>query len=1154
MKRRTVGYWLAAFCFGAASLAAQGSTDQNRYDGSASDVSGAVEAVLDAARPWIGPGPTHKVVIDVSDRERLDRLRGTDAVVREIDYGAFFLFVVDEADFGGRDAFIAADFPVVDDIDLCHTHGRVLDTAHPEVLFDRESSDGMFPSTTRDLPPEAGLYLIAFVGPAKDEWLADLSMAGATIVTPIERVAYVVGLAPETAAAFSAYLADHDEVQYACAWHPIFRVSAPISREIARAPEQSAMVTVQLANIDGVADSIARLRNCAIELEPEFQVGPYVNVRAVLRLSDIRAVARDRCVFAIEPRSVRQRTDERQGQILAGAVAGANVAMPGYLAFLAQEGFGSAQFQTFSVNIVDDATTLAGHADLPAARIAFAQNPTGQTGRQGGHGHLNAHIVGGFNSQTGTLYEDAAGFNYGLGIAPFARVGTTAIFGQTPSTPTAWESAAFVNGARISSNSWGYSYAFSYDSSAQEYDFITRDARQSASGNQEMCVVFAAGNDGIAQDTIGSPATAKNVITVGASENDRPATTDGCGTGPTGANDVRDIIPFSSRGPVNKSGGDGRMKPDIVAPGTHIEAGVPQSNYDGSSICDKFYPPAQTLYGWSSGTSHSCPAVAGGAALVYQDFLNAGSRAPSPAMIKAWLMNSAEYMTGSGAADKLPSPSQGMGRMHLGRALDATTRKIVDQSRVFQSTGDLELYSLGIVDPSKPVRATLVWTDAPGPVTGAPWTNDLDLSISIAGQTYRGNVFGTSQSVAGGAADKKNNCESIFLPAGLSGNFVLTVKAAGISGDGVPGNVDMTDQDFALVVFNATDVSVPPISEFSGSPTLGVAPLAVTFNDLSTGIVNSWMWDFGDGQTSTAQNPTHVFSLPGSYTVQLTVTGPGGQKTTVKGNYVSAVAPSASKIYVSFTAGTTVPGIGSVADEDIVVFDPQTGSWAFYFDGSDVGLGATDLDAFTILPNGDVAMSIDSTTFNIPGLIGGPTGPTVTDADIVVFSPTMTGSTTAGMFTFFFDGSAVGLTSTTEDVDAVFIDATGGIHLSTKGIPTVPGLSGLADEDVLLFTPTSTGVLTAGSWALEFDGSDLSLTDSTNEDIDGIDFDAQGRLYFTCTGIVSVPGFSAQDEDVVRFSGTFGPATSGSLTLAVDLSMLGIAAAADIDGIFISND
>ncbi|MCP3919871.1 MAG: PKD domain-containing protein, partial [bacterium] len=86
-----------------------------------------------------------------------------------------------------------------------------------------------------------------------------------------------------------------------------------------------------------------------------------------------------------------------------------------------------------------------------------------------------------------------------------------------------------------------------------------------------------------------------------------------------------------------------------------------------------------------------------------------------------------------------------------------------------------------------------------------------------------------------------------------------------------------------------------PASEFSGSPTSGTAPLSVSFSDLSSGDVTSWSWDFGDGNTSTAQNPSNNYTLPGTYTVALTATGPGGNDTETKTDYVTvnAAAPAA---------------------------------------------------------------------------------------------------------------------------------------------------------------------------------------------------------------------------------------------------------------------
>jgi len=79
----------------------------------------------------------------------------------------------------------------------------------------------------------------------------------------------------------------------------------------------------------------------------------------------------------------------------------------------------------------------------------------------------------------------------------------------------------------------------------------------------------------------------------------------------------------------------------------------------------------------------------------------------------------------------------------------------------------------------------------------------------------------------------------------------------------------------------------PPVADFVGSPTSGTAPLSVQFTDQSTGNPTSWSWDFGDGGTSTAQNPTHVYQNPGTYTVTLTVSNADGSDTLVRTNYIT---------------------------------------------------------------------------------------------------------------------------------------------------------------------------------------------------------------------------------------------------------------------------
>ncbi len=1065
-----------------------------------------------------------------------------------VDYGGSVLFAVDMArggDAAATDPFADRSADLDDRIWL---NGRVLDGADPQQLLSTLTPAERF---EQHAPPDpsAGLYLIQFVGPLHEAW-EDLFVAlGGGFRQAIPSHAFIVSVDPARAVNLPV-VAALPFVRYVGGFEPGFRLEAEL-REGALSGDSVPRAVVVVLTYDGIeraARAVESLRDVGTNFVQAWSVGECVHVELDLSPRDALKLAARPDVLAIEPRGVRRLLDERQGRTMSGHVGPTGPLSPGYLAWLASKGFGAGQFGGFSVNVVDDARTIQGHPDLPTARVAFEFNPSGQGASNAGHGFLNAHIIAGFNSGTGAAFEDSGGFNYGLGIAPWAQVGATAIFGPGGGNATDWEDAAYRVDSRISNNSWGYVNASGgpvakYDSSAREFDVLVRDVRGDTTGNHELVVVFAAGNDGSGPNTVGAPATAKNIICVGASENWRSTGTDGCGITNSGADDIDDIIAFSSRGPVNLAGGDGRAKPDLMAPGTHIQAGVPQTNYVGGGTCDNYWPAGQTLYSWSSGTSHAAPAVAGAAALLRQRFLNQGLAAPSPAMTKAWLVNAATYLTGVGAGGTLPSPSQGMGRVDLGRAFDDVARLSVDQSVKFGATGASHVLNGSVADPSKPVRVTLVWTDAPGGLTGAPWVNNLDLTVQATGATYRGNVFSGATSISGGTADPKNNSESVFLPAGTTGPITVTVLGAGISGDGVPGDVDKSDQDFALVVYNVV-ANAPPIAAFGADITAGPAPLVVTFANATSGNVTGYLWDFGDGTQSSLQHPVKSYAQPGGYTVTLTATGPFGSHVAT-----STIDVRPRLLYMSFTDPVTLPGAGLVDDEDIVVYDSAAGTWSVHFDGGDVGLAGADVRGFALLPGGDILLTFSGASVNVPGLVGGPSGVAVTNRQAVRFAPTSLGSTTAGAFSFYFDGEDVGLTTSGEALDAFQVGSNGTIYISTSGNPTVSGVSGAADEDVLIFTPSLLGATTAGTWLLHFDGSDVGIGDASTEDIDAVALDPQGRLYFSTSAGFMAPGASGADEDIVRFTGAFGPSTTGILSLIFDLSMLGVASGADVDGL-----
>ncbi len=779
------------------------------------------------------------------------------------DYGSFLVADVDARAVSALKALSSTEPTYVDYQNLIQIGQRLFDT-----------TDAAVKARSRDAS-ESGQRIVQFSGPIKDEWYAALQATGAAIVGYLPSNAYVVAGGAKELERVQRFAREASYVQ----WQgPVLiedklTVGADQHLKSLRPgePAPGGIYTVQVLRDTPMSVQTRALITTSAtgRIINEYDILEYTNILLPLSVASLREIAARPDVVVVESYVSPTKLDERQNMIVAGNITG-NGPTPGdYFSLLSTWGFNQAQFTTsnFGVDVsdsgIDNATTTPNHFGLRLAgaiggtsRVVYNRlEGTANVGStlQGcdGHGNLNAHIIGGHTgSRTAAPHADAQGFRYGLGVNPFInRIGSSVIFDPStftnPNLPNL-QSRAYNDQMRLSSNSWGSAANGAYTTTSQTFDALTRDAQPTGStfanaGNQQMVVLFAAGNSGPGVDTMGAPGTAKNVITVGASENVHPfGAADQCGTTDSGADNLNDIIAFSSRGPTD----DGRVKPDIVAPGTHVSGGVFQAThsdagngaaaacFDASGVCagpgaSDFWPLGQQFYTASSGTSHSTPAVAGGASLVYQQFLNnptylsdrlpAGAQPPSPAMVKAYLTNTTRYMTGVSANDNLYSNNQGMGLMDLGRAFDTTPRIIRDQvaAQAFANTGELRVFTGSVSDASRPFRVSLAWTDAPGATTGNSFSNNLDLTVTIAGQTYRGNVFSGALSVPGGSADIANNLESVFLPAGfpVGTPFLVTVRATNITANGIPndGAADPTDQDFALVVYNGATASLPVI-------------------------------------------------------------------------------------------------------------------------------------------------------------------------------------------------------------------------------------------------------------------------------------------------------------------------------------------------------
>ncbi len=134
------------------------------------------------------------------------------------------------------------------------------------------------------------------------------------------------------------------------------------------------------------------------------------------------------------------------------------------------------------------------------------------------------------------------------------------------------------------------------------------------------------------------------------------------------------------------------------------------------------------------------------------------------------------------------------------------------------------------------------------------------------------------------------------LPSGTSGAVYIRVIDTNRAWDAI--SLDAISIDEMYIESNATPQ--PPVTDFVGTPTSGYVPLAVLFTDTSTGSPTSWSWNFGDGGTSTVQNPSHDYTSIGTYTVSMTATNAQGSDSTVKSGYITVTdEPQGSTMHVS---------------------------------------------------------------------------------------------------------------------------------------------------------------------------------------------------------------------------------------------------------------
>ncbi len=432
---------------------------------------------------------------------------------------------------------------------------------------------------------EPAAWIVQSRGPINDAFRAMIKAAGAEVVAYIPNNAYLVSASAGAARAMAGAGA-----QAVLPYEPYYKLKSSLLRSASQMTDLPENTTLRVLLFGSRAEAtIETLNKAGVDVleRSRSPFGLVVNVRPQpAGLAGLAKLPGVQMIELVQPRVpasdlTRVRIGVSSNSVL--AASGNYLGLTG---------------SNILVNLNDTGVDVT-HPDF-VGRI-FADIPTNGEDTNG-HGTHVAGIIAGNGSQSTSVSNAIGSVKSGSayadgqfrGMAPGAR-----LFSMNFKQPDVYlqETAARTN-AFISNNSWEYRSTDEYDLAAASYDAAVRDALAEDSGSQPVLYVFSSGNSGNGDengtggyaDTIGSPATAKNVITVGAIEHPRGVTnkTYKCSTDPSlppgevycttnmpwiGETDASDqVASFSSRGNVGVSieGDAGRFKPDVVAPGTFV--------------------------------------------------------------------------------------------------------------------------------------------------------------------------------------------------------------------------------------------------------------------------------------------------------------------------------------------------------------------------------------------------------------------------------------------------------------------------------------------------------------------------------------------------------------------------------------------------------
>jgi hypothetical protein len=639
--------------------------------------------------------------------------------------------------------------------------------------------------------PDSGLVLIQFVGRFNAAWREELRPYGVELLRYVPDDAFVARLTGGVMEDIQAL----PFVQWAGKYRPEHKLHAALRGLVAVPnPLDGPRISILMAPGATPAElAAAKTGLASVEQQSNYRFGTVYRGR--LAPGQLTKLAESPAVLWIEAAPEIKLNDETSSKIVGGA--GVNHAtLNQELGFDGRGRPVEPPLPPIRVAVADTglSTGMAGgeHPDL-AGRVAgyFHYGGLGNAADEHLHGTHVAGIIAG-NGFLGTA--DETGAHYGLGLAPMATIVAQRIFdrGGKFAPPPSFEVLthdAVRAGADIGNNSWGADTQGRYDVTAAEFDALVRDADLDAAGDQPYVLVFSGGNAGPAPQTMASPAVAKNVIAVGASQSSRSNYLSHMGG-------VETVAGFSSRGPSE----DGRIKPDLVAPGTWIASlrSVVGNNSNSWLAIDNDYH-------YMGGSSQAGAHVSGAAAAFiqyYRERYASNPPFPSPAMVKAALIHASVDMDDAHGTDPVPNSAEGWGRLDLTQIIGSQRAPEFEDQTTPLAGGQVAERRIIVASGNTPLRVTMTYTDVPGfPAAIPALVNDLDLEVTGPdGRVYRGNQFADGASVADApSADRLNNVECIYLPSSLPGEYVIRIIAFNVVADAIQ-NTPAVDQDFALAI------------------------------------------------------------------------------------------------------------------------------------------------------------------------------------------------------------------------------------------------------------------------------------------------------------------------------------------------------------------